>query len=280
MRRRHRHVEHADGLEVRQRRHAVVALLAFLVLALRLGGVDMDAQPRVFRSLGKSAARELVGGVLGVDVVVHEDAPVGCAVVALHVVVRLRGDGVLGIRLLLEEQLAFADVHLHARLDDGTDALVGVIVHVGEAHAAVTSRLGAGEQRAPVIVLGGHLRLEGPAFLVEPCLQGEVLGEAAQQRHGHMGVRVVERGHEQPARPVVDVAVRIGVRRRRLADVGDAPVFDAHPAVFLVVEVLVEHADVLEQHGLASPFSSNGMLATAAPAQLGDCCGAVRAHLG
>ena len=65
-----------------------------------------------------------------------------------------------------------------------------------------------------------------------------------------MGVRVEERRYEQPAAPVIHLAIRRGLlaRRRLGAQVGDAPVAHADPLAASMVEVLVQKVNVREQH--------------------------------
>ncbi len=71
-----------------------------------------------------------------------------------------------------------------------------------------------------------------------------------------MRVRVVERGHEQFAAPVVHLAVRRGVRalRCRAAEVGDAAIGHAHPLMGAVVKIFVKQVDIREQHAHLHPL--------------------------
>ena len=259
VRRNHRHVEHADALEVLHRREAVVAALAFLVLAFRLGDVDMDGKARRLRHFPDIGASDGVGRVFGMDVVVHADAPVLRTVVLLDDALHLLAHGVFRKRLRLEVEHALANVHLHMGLAHRLHALVGGVVHVRRADRAVARHLGESEFGRPVVVLGGHLALEGPHEVVEPLLQGHVLRIAAQKRHRQMRVGVVERRHEQAAAAVVGLAVVGGVLGGGAADVVDRAVFDAHPLMGLVVEILVEDIDVGEKQGDA-PLCSLSMV--------------------
>ena len=258
VRRDNRHVEHTDALEVLHGRKAVVAALAFLVLAFRLGDVDMDGKTRRLCDLPDIGTGDGVGCVLGMDVVVHADTPVLRAVVLLDDALHLLAHGVFRKRLRLEVKHALADVHLHMGLAHRLHALVGGIIHVRRADRAVARHLGKGELGRPVVVFGRHLPLEGPHEVVEPFLQGHVLRVAAQKRHRQVRVRVVERWHEQTAATVVGLAVVGSVFRCGVADIVDRAVLDAHPLMGLVVKILVEDIDVGEKHGDA-PLCSFSM---------------------
>ena len=180
-------IEHAYALEVLNGRHAVMTLLALLVLAFRLGDMNVNGQARLLRNGGEVRASLLVGGVLGVDVVVDANTPVERPMILLDQTLHLRAMVTFGKRLRLEEQLALADVHFHARLVDRANALVGVIVHVRETHHAVARHLRAGEKRRPIIVLGGHLRFEGPHRIVQPRLERKIFRVATRKASSARG---------------------------------------------------------------------------------------------
>ena len=139
------------------------------------------------------------------------------------------------------------DVALGARLDHALAALVVEEVHVAEAHAAKARHLGYGEVGRRAGRRSRDAPLEREHARVEPVLEGEVLGVAAQERHGGVRVGVVEGGHEELAASVVALVVGVGVSGWFGPDIGDAPVADAHVARGQVFEVLVEDADRREQ---------------------------------
>ena len=68
-----------------------------------------------------------------------------------------------------------------------------------------------------------------------------------------MGMRVVERRHEQLARPVVSLAVFGSIGRLCIADVVDNAIKHTDPLMLAVIQVLVDECNVREQHA-PSPF--------------------------
>ena len=90
-----------------------------------------------------------------------------------------------------------ADGGAHAALAGDLSDLVRVEVHVVEASDAAAHHFRAGEPRAVA-----HQGVVGPALLrrpdmvLQPLLQGQVVGHASKQRHGGVGVGVDEAGDE------------------------------------------------------------------------------------
>jgi len=74
-----------------------------------------------------------------------------------------------------------------------------VVVHIIVAGDAVADLLQAAELDPPADVLLGEAGLQGPDLLLEPWHQLHVVGIAAQQGHGQMGVAVDQAGYGQLA---------------------------------------------------------------------------------
>ena len=114
----------------------------------------------------------------------------------------------------------------HPRLVGGARGLVGVEVHVVEAGDAAAQHLRHGQLGAVEDELGGdEALLRRPDVFLQPGHQGQVVGEAAQEVHGGVGVGVHQAGDE-------GVAVEGQLRRGAVAVLGrgggqaieDAPV--------------------------------------------------------
>ena len=74
-----------------------------------------------------------------------------------------------------------------------------MVVHVAIAGDAVADLLQAAELDPPADVLLGEASLQGPDLLLEPWHELHVVGIAAQQGHGQMGVAVDQSGYGQLA---------------------------------------------------------------------------------
>lgn len=119
-----------------------------------------------------------------------------------------------------------ADHGAHARLDRGVCGFLRVEIHVVEAGDPALQHLGAGEKRSVVDEFGRHvLGFRRPDVLIEPFHQGQVVRQAAHERHGRMRVQIDEPGHQH----VGFEADRLfgGIHLARLGrrqQIGDAPV--------------------------------------------------------
>lgn len=88
----------------------------------------------------------------------------------------------------------------HAGLIHGAGDLVHGEVVVGEAGHAGLDHLGDTQQRPPVDIFGGEVHLHRPDALVEPDIDRHILGDAAEEAHGGVGVGVDQPGDgEHPA---------------------------------------------------------------------------------
>ena len=79
-------------------------------------------------------------------------------------------------------------------------------------------------------------------MVVEPGLQREVVGVAAQTGHRHVGVGVHEAGHQDLAL-AVDHAVEAAFDRAK-AEIGNLAVFHSHASVFDRLAVAVTREDI------------------------------------
>ena len=79
---------------------------------------------------------------------------------------------------------------------------IRVVVHVTIAGYAVADLLQAAQLDPPADVLLGETGLQGPDLLLEPWHKLHVVGIAAQQGHGQMGVAVDQAGNGQLAAAV------------------------------------------------------------------------------
>ena len=82
-------------------------------------------------------------------------------------------------------------------------------VHVGRGGDPREELLGRGQPGAEAYDLGGHeAPFRRPDVVLEPLLQRDVVGDAAQQGHGQVGVGVDQARHHQAAAGVDDLAGR------------------------------------------------------------------------
>ena len=153
--------------------------------------------------------------------------------VALHELRRV------GERLLRRGEVGGGEAD-HVRAGDRADAgvdrcpghVVTEVVHVREGGRAALQHLDRGEQGPPVDEVGGDERgLGGEDVVVEPGHEGEVVGEAAQQRHRGVAVRVDQAGDDEVAGGV-DHRGAVGAGRARAEQRGDAVAFDQDRAAF------------------------------------------------
>ncbi len=107
------------------------------------------------------------------------------------------------------------------------------VVHVDERGGARQHHLQARQARAPQYEIRRHvLGFRGEDKFVEPVLQLHVVGDAAEQRHGCVGVRVDQPRHQDVVR-----AVDMHARLKLFLDVGalahshDALAANSHRAV-------------------------------------------------
>ena len=92
-----------------------------------------------------------------------------------------------------------------AGVDRGAGHVVAEVVHIREGGRPALQHLHRGEQGAPVDEVGGDERgLGREDVVVEPGHQREVVGEAAQQRHRRVAVRVDQAGDDEVAGSVDD----------------------------------------------------------------------------
>ena len=172
---------------------------------------------------------------------------VGGHVVGVDQMLVHAGDGQLAIGRVGEGQGRLAQIALDARLDDGTGAGVAEVVHVGEGHGAEAQHFRDGQERGGIGFLVGDLGLEGEHAVVEPLLQGQVFGVAAQQGHGRVRMGVVHARHERAPGSAVDLPEVFG--GGAAAHVGDRIASRAHPLVVFCLKVLVDDLDIGKQHG-------------------------------
>ena len=127
----------------------------------------------------------------------------------------------------------------HAHFDGGADRLLLMPVHIREEHGTGPDHFEDGQPGAVVDVLRREPGFRGPDVVVEPGEELHVVGVAAQQRHGRVGVDVEEGWHCGQAAAAVEHPVR------RVCDAGgdlkDAVSFNQNVAVFAFEQ------DVFEQ---------------------------------
>ncbi|OPZ80710.1 MAG: hypothetical protein BWY76_03276 [bacterium ADurb.Bin429] len=87
-------------------------------------------------------------------------------------------------------------------------------VHVAERRHPGAQHLGDAQQRRPVDILLGEMRLHWPDLLPQPGHQRQIIRRPAKERHRQVRVRVNEPGNRDHARAVNDGSVVL--RRRRL----------------------------------------------------------------
>jgi len=93
----------------------------------------------------------------------------------------------------------------HPGLHRGPGHLLLKVVHVGKASNPAEQHFGAGELRSQEAELGVHeLALDGQDVAVQPHVETQVVGQAAQQCHGQMRVGVHQPRHDNVPRAIDD----------------------------------------------------------------------------
>ena len=148
-------------------------------------------------------------------------------------------------RRVVEEH---ADRRAKTALLHGADRSGRHEIHVVEIDRSRMDHLHAGQAGPPVDVLRLQFGLRGPDMVVQPVHQLHVVRIAAQQRHGRMGMAIVEGGHGDGIAAVDD---RVEEGRVLRPDVGDAVAFDGD-----VRTVSVQFNMFDENAHRPAPFSS------------------------
>ena len=118
----------------------------------------------------------------------------GAAQVLAELETRL-GGAVIGRRKIVEH---LAHHRPDAGLGCGPGHVAGKEIHVGEGGGAGEQHFGHRQLRAPIDKIAVELALGGKNVLIEPFFQRQVVGQAAEQGHGGMGVGIDEAGKDQP----------------------------------------------------------------------------------
>ena len=150
-----------------------------------------------------------------------------------------------------------------ARVNGGAGHVVAEVVHVGEGGGPPLQHLDRGEQGPPVDEIGSDERgLGGKDVVVEPRHEREIVGEAAQQRHGGVAVRVDQAGDDQMAGGVYD-ASGVGAGFARGDQGRDAVAFDQNRAALEDGPGLVHdhHGAAVDEQGTVVPGGRGGVAA-------------------
>ena len=224
------HVEQVVTVEQLRRRQPG-ALLAVLLLLLRLGQVQLHPEAVFQRVFRERLPRRIGRGVFRVDAAVDSDA---AAVIAMPFVVERLGFAEVGVGIGVKIVGAVgrdgvAEIGLDAGFRDGLGDGVRAEIHIADGGHAEAQALGDGQQRRRLDAPRVHallLREDAPA---EPLGERQLLAVAAQQRHRQMRVAVDKARHQHHAR-AVENALRLFLRRV-FPDVGDLAVRDAQKGV-------------------------------------------------
>ena len=226
-------IEHAERIEPGHRARAVL-LHAIVVLLARFGHVDHQ-RDRVL--VGESATSlQRLGRVRVERVRRHGGRHQRIVSIALDVALgpcqRVFGSLRVGNGKADDR---FAKHAAHARLLRGFGDTILEVIHVGEGSGAREHHFEAGQARAPENEIGGDVAgFGGKDVMLKPVLQSEVVGDAAKQGHGRVGVSVDEAGDEDRFGPVemmdrgvAGIDVRAGVDGNDVrATNGDCAIFD------------------------------------------------------
>ncbi len=136
-----------------------------------------------------------------------------------------------------------ADAGAHADLGGGARGDFRKEVHVVEAGGAAAQHLGHGEQAAVAHEFIAHpLGFGRPDVVIQPIHQRQIVGQAAQQRHGGVGVGVDETGDQRMFAALDDlVGLVAGAGLTLRKDV-------ENPAILYGNAVVFEH-DAVGLHG-------------------------------
>ena len=109
-----------------------------------------------------------------------------------------------------------------AAVEDRLDIGVAVVVHVEAGGDAAGEQLEDAETRKCVYRLRVELGLPREDLLEQPLLQGQAVGEGAQEDHGYVRVRVLEARYDEVAAEV-ELALEFGHIRPRGPDIAYEP---------------------------------------------------------
>ena len=219
-----------------------MALLAFLVLGLRFGKVDVHTRAA---RLGLRRDRlDHLGrrGILAVD------AQVGQQAAAVHPVPLIQQAQVVAVSggLLVVAVIKHGQPAAQAALDTAFQNRFGHAVqekvHIRERHRARGKHLRDRKLGAVIRGLVTQLILKRKHPLVQPALERQVFRIAAQQCHGRVAVHIVKPGQQQPVAAVIDFSVVL--LRGRLPDVVDHAVLYADILPALQLELLIQQVDI------------------------------------
>ena len=173
-------------------------LEASVIVQLGFAHMDVDGHMVGFSGLADLQQHLFRGGALAVRRQADADAVV-------RGMVPLLDQGDIGRQI----RAAFVKIH-HAMSQQGANAAVPhslglhvhVHVHVVEGRGAKAQHFHDAQVAARAHGLVGEMLLHGEDGFVEPAVQRKVTADAAQQRHGRMGMHVAQTRHSQHAASV------------------------------------------------------------------------------
>ena len=154
-------------------------------LADFFGGVDVDADAEPPRVVSGGAQEIVVAGVGRMGGHPGGDAPVRRALPLGRERRRSVERAVIGVAKDRPAQR-----RPRPRLRDGLADAIHVKVVIGHGRHARLNHLDQAKQRAPVNIVRGEVALQRPDKIVKPAANRHVLGQAAEEHHRHVRVRV------------------------------------------------------------------------------------------
>ena len=195
-------------------------------LLLRLGQMDVDADANAGRHRSRARQKARLAHVRRMRAEDGADPAVGRSLPALHEIDR-------SLQVGADVVLLAENAPRQQRAQPGRFNRIGDKIHVevvvGERHCAAADHFGHRQQRAPVNILIGQLRLDHPDPLVEPAVQRQVLRPAALKGHRRVRMCVDKSGHQHMVGSVYRL-VRLKASRRA-ADRHDALAIDRNFSV-------------------------------------------------
>ena len=162
-------------------------------LLLRLGQMDVDADANAGRHRSRARQKARLAHVRRMRAEDGADPAVGRSLPALHEIDR-------SLQVGADVVLLAENAPRQQRAQPGRFNRIGDTIHVevvvGERHCAAADHFGHRQQRAPVNILIGQLRLDHPDPLVEPAVQRQVLRPAALKGHRRVRMCVDKSGHQ------------------------------------------------------------------------------------
>ena len=168
-------------------------LKASVKIQLGFAHVNMNGHMIVFGCLADFQKQLFRGRALAVRCQAHADTVIGSMVPLFD----QRNVGRQVRAAFIEVHHAMAQQGAHAAVPHGLGLHIHVHVHIVKGRGAKTQHFHDAKVAPRAHGLVGEMLFHGENGLVEPAVQRKVAADAAQQRHGRMGMHVAQARHGQ-----------------------------------------------------------------------------------